>query len=114
MDTKLQTSFIPKKPLIPGTPGAKQTRHTSFVTVLLFLVFLVALSGAALVFAYTQYLQSRISTMEKSIQQAEASLDPALINEWVRLDKRIESSKSLLHTHLAISSFFTLLQTATL
>jgi hypothetical protein len=113
MDTKFQTSFIPKKPLVP-TLGPKSSKHVSFISIIIVFIFLLSLLAAGGVFLYKQFLKSSITQMETKLAAAEAALDPALINEWVRLDKRIESGKELLNVHLALSSFFTLLQEMTL
>lgn len=114
MDTKFQTSFIPKKPLVPSIGIGKSGRHVSFFSIIIIFVFLVSLLGATAVFVYEKYLTTRIANMQQSLAQAEASLDPALISEWVRLDKRIESSKEILNVHVALSSFFDILQDMTL
>jgi hypothetical protein len=113
MDTKLQTSFIPKKPLMPTT-GLRHTKHVSFFSILVILIFIFSILGAGLVFAYQKYLGSRIASMQKSLEAAERSLDANLIGEWVRLDKRVESTKDLLHTHIAFSNFLDLLETMTM
>ncbi len=113
MDTKFQTSFIPKNPLV-GSAAVKRKPHTSLVSIIVILIFVISILGSALVFAYEKFLEKRIASMQDDLKAAEQRLDPGLITEWVRLDKRIESSKDLLHTHLAVSSFFDMLEGMTL
>ena len=113
MDTKLQTSFIPKKPIVT-MGGIQRERHFNFLSLIIFMIFMVAAVGAVGVFSYEKYLNAEIANMTAKLKAAQDSLDPSLISGWVRLDKRIESGKEILNLHLALSSFFDLLQKMTL
>lgn len=113
MDTKFQTSFIPKKPL-NGAAVTKSVSGTSFFTVIAVVIFVLTALGAIGVFAYEQYLTSSINSMSTSLAAAQNSLNLSGVAQWVRLDKRIESAKTLLSTHLALSAFFDELSTMTL
>lgn len=114
MDTKFQTSFIPKKPLMPTGGRIKTSHGISFFSIIVILILLVALLGAGVVFSMERYYTNRVTTMAAELQAAEDSLNQGEIAEWVRLDKRIEIGKTLLENHLAVSSFFDLLQQMTL
>ncbi len=114
MDTKFQTSFIPKKPLVPNGGRIQSTHHLSFFSIIVTLILLVAIAGAGVVFGMERYYTSQIAKMAIKLEAAEESLNQAEIGEWVRLDRRIEAGKELLGNHLAVSSFFDLLEQMTL
>lgn len=114
MDTKFQTSFIPKKPLVPAGGRVQTSHHVNFLSIIIVLILATALAGAAAVFATEYYLSNRVASMTNELAAAEASLNQSEISEWVRLDKRIEVGKQLLNNHLAVSVFFDLLQSLTL
>ena len=52
--------------------------------------------------------------MAPSAAKARAAFEPEFIDELRRLDKRIEHSKNIISRHLALSSFFDVLEKATL
>ncbi len=108
----MQTSFIPKKPLVEGAPVRRAHMGIMwFVALLLFVASIVA-GGAA--FAYQLSLQSAIKSESDSLARAQAAYDPSVINSIIRLDDRITQSKILLQKHLAPSSIFSMLESSTL
>lgn len=112
MDTKLQPSFIPKKPV--GGSSSLRPRSINFLSLLGTIILLAFIGVAGGIFAWKQYMESRVVKLQNDLAAARQSLNPAQINELVRLDRRIESSKSLIKGHVALTPFFDLLETATL
>lgn len=71
------------------------------------IVFLMALS----VFFYGQLLAAEQKGKDEKLAQADANIDRATIEEYVRLNNRLKQSGTLLAKHSAFSNFFDSLQT---
>ncbi len=110
MDTKPQSSFIPKKPSESGA----LSRSGGLFPFLADMLFVVALLASVAVFAYDKYLSSEIAKMDVDLSAARTAIQPELINQLVRSDKRIISANTLVDSHVTISSLFELLQSITL
>lgn len=114
MDTKFQTSFIPKRPVITASDaGIKVKRPTNLVSLLSILIFVAAIVGAAGLFLYRNYVQDEIAKMESELVAARAAFETDLLNEFVRLDARMMSAEELLNKHVAMSVLFDYLQNHT-
>ena len=113
MDTKFQSSFIPKKPLVP-TGRPEEHRSINFFFLICFVVFLVVFAGALYVFIATQVLNSSIAQNERTLAAARQAFDPSLIDTLTKLDTRFSTGKTLLNNHIAVSPFFGILGEMTL
>ena len=113
MDTKFQTSFIPKKALNETTSHARPESVGVFLIIGV-IIFILALAAAAGVFAYKKILIGSIAAMNSRLAQAKNSFEPESIETWNRLNKRIEAAKKLLTTHTVVSPIFELLENDTL
>ena len=113
MDPQAQTSFIPKKPLDTGMRrGGGGTYGLFFlIALLIFIASLIAAGGA---FLYQQYLQQELASKMDSLKKTEDAYDPAVIQDLLRLDDRINNAEMLLNKHVAISSIFAFIGTQTL
>lgn len=69
------------------------------------MVFLLALG----VFFYGRLLTSTKSAKDTALRSAEAAIDPATVESFVRLRDRLSSGATLLANHTALSGFFSLL-----
>lgn len=112
MDPRFQTSFIPKKPITPAT--ARPTSTVSLFSLLATVLFIVVLALSAGVFFYQNKLQKDIAVDKTSLDRAKGAFEPEVINQIIRLDTRIESAKTILASHLAVTPIFNLLSNATL
>ncbi len=112
MDPRFQTSFIPKKPIV-AQPGRAPSSINLF-SLLATVVFIVALALSGGVFFYKQLTQKQIDANKVSLEKAKDAFEPDTINQIVRLDTRIVTSKKLLANHLAITPFFDFLSSITL
>ena len=115
METKFQTSFIPKKPITlstPYMPGASYTPNIFFVISIVILVLALLLYGG--VFLYEKYLNSKIEGLKTILADAGTSFDKSQIKKFEEVDKKIRSAETLLARHVAPSLFFKILQSITL
>lgn len=113
METKFQTSFIPKKPMsssIGGSSiGSSAPAHggvTSLymsIAVLIFIVSLGALGGS---FAIKSYLLNQQQKYSEELTKRESSFETDTIKNLKELNLKIDISKQLLNDHLAISQIF--------
>ncbi|MCK5059625.1 MAG: hypothetical protein KAR00_00550 [Candidatus Pacebacteria bacterium] len=114
MDTKFQTSFIPKKPIIPSGKAEHNVHPTNFFSLLTSVLLVITLLAAAGVFAYQGYLSNRIKTLDTQLAQMEETFESELITELSHIDSRLKSAKSILENHLSTVSLFELLEAITL
>lgn len=113
MDTKFQTSFIPKKAIKPEVTRARSESVSVFMLIAIIL-FILSLAVAGGVFAYKKVLIGRIDKMNIQLSQAKNSFEPESIKKWGRLSQRIESTRKVLASHTVVSPVFSLLENATL
>lgn len=111
MDPKLQTSFIPKKPMIAET---KVRSGVSLFFLISIIVFLAAVALGAAVFLGQRSLMTKIEADKVNLAKAQDAFEPLTIDTLTRLDRRIEASKRLLDTHVAVTPIFELLEEKTL
>lgn len=114
METKYQTSFIPKKPMV-----AEESVHSSRVSLLLLvsiIIFLISIGLAGYVFLEKNILINKIVEYQKTINANKGGLisDERTIENLVDLNSRTIVAKDLLSKHVAISSIFSFLQGTTL
>ena len=104
----IPTSFVPH--------AVSATAHRSradfmgafgfFAYAILGIVFILAL----VVFFYGRILASSKTTKDAELASAQANIDPATVENFVRLRNRLASGESLLAKHAAFSSFFSSLE----
>ncbi len=110
MDTRIQTSFIPKKPI----DGASTKASGGIFYLLGEIIFVIALIASIGVFGYQKYLEGRISKMESDLSLARQSLDPELVSELSRADRRFIAADQIIKKHTTLSAMFSLLESLTL
>ena len=107
MEVKMQTSFIPKKPIIESQSTGS---GVSLFLLLSIILFIVALALAGGVWLWKGALVSQIEKDKAALVAAKDSYEEATINPLIRLDSRIEQSKLLLAKHIAVSPVFIMLE----
>ncbi len=112
VDTNLQTSFIPKKPL--AEDRVPVTQHTSIFSFLATLIFFAALAAAAAMYFYRASLENSLISSNTQVEAARNSFEPTLITELKLLDRRITDASVLLNNHIVVSPIFAALETSTL
>jgi hypothetical protein len=104
----IPTSFVPRA-------GAIGERHISadFGTALSFIayiLFVLVVFLAIGIFFYGRILTGTIQSKNAELAKAEAAIDPATVEGFVKLRDRLTESKSLLAAHFAPSGFFAALE----
>ncbi len=114
MESKFQTSFIPKKTITPISGAGGPIRRTSIFSLIAAIIFIASLVLGLAVFGYQYYLTKHNEELKTELKAELAKFEPALVADLTRLDDRIESTKTILDNHIAFSTFFTFLGNTTL
>lgn len=107
----IPTSFVPHGP--GGAAPAQRLRsdlggaYSLFAYAVLGIVFLMAIG----VFFYGQLLRGTQASTDAEIVKAEANIDPATVEGFVRLKNRLNFGKTMLGKHIAFSNVFNSLGT---
>jgi len=115
MDTRLRTSFVPKKTLVMrgDTPGNRPA--LSPAVSLGVIIFFLTIAVSAGVFLYKALLQKQVDKEQTDLIAAkEALVDEKWTNDLKRLDNRLKTSRTLLDTHTVVSPVFDLISRTTL
>ena len=105
----IPTSFV------PHSSGAAARRFGTnfnnafgfFSYAILFIMFVFALG----IFFYSRILATNQASKEAALARAQASIDLATVESFVHLRNRLSSGATLLGNHVALSSFFALVET---
>lgn len=114
MDPQFKASFIPKKPIVAPKGGIGTPSSINLFSVIAITIFLVGVVLSAGVFFYSRLLDNQIVMEKQSLDRAKDAFEPELIEQIVRMDSRIETSKKLIASHTILSPFFNLLSNLTL
>jgi len=113
METNAQPTYIPHDAGEPVRPRESGGGIGDLVLMLAILAFAASAALAVGVFLYLQYLSGVAASDLAKLIEAEKKFQPALVEELQRLDRRMNAAEAILGTHLAPSSFFTILNTVT-
>lgn len=115
METKFQTSFIPKKPIVEQESSSLSPfSNFSLFFGLSLLVFLIVLGGWGAVFFYKGYISQSIKSNQEFLTKAQNQFDPELFAEVKRFSDKINISKNILDNHIVSSRIFEFLEEITL
>lgn len=114
MEPKIQSSFIPKRPISSREVPKRDGKAMSLVFFLSLIVFLVASGISGALFGYSIFLEKSIESKGASLESARAAFAPAQIQTLQRLDRRLSVAKTLLDNHLSTTRLFSLLERTTL
>ncbi len=114
MESKIQSSFIPKKPITSGKVRPQHNFQGGIIFFLSLFLLLGVVAVSAGLFFYKGFLEQNITRKDKELQTARASFAPAQLNELKRLDLRINTAQDLLNKHNAPTLLFDLLEELTL
>ncbi len=114
METKFQTSFIPKKPLPTAMNGLspQPTKHAgtgSFFLGIAMILFVLSLASVAGVFAWKQILLKQRVGYQADLAAREKQFNTDLISQLKETNVKIDLAKKLIQSHLAVSQIFTLI-----
>lgn len=114
METKFQTSFIPKTSLDqPVLPRKGSLSFFLFISVIIFIVSIAAAGGA---YAWKKHLVQSIEVLDKALSKDEQALryEKDSLEDFYRLEARLDSAKRLLDEHISFRSIFEFLSRETL
>jgi hypothetical protein len=117
METKFQTSFIPKKPLVPVSgliSSAPQHHTTSIFMVIAVFTFIISMVAAGSMFFWKSYLESSQKTYKEQLSQRENQFNTDLIEELKRQNIKIDLGKQLIDNHIAVSQIFSIIGSLTI
>jgi hypothetical protein len=117
METKYQTSFIPKKPIAPTGPvRSSRGGGIGLFTLISVIIFLISLGLGGYVYLEKNYLINKISVDQTTIEDQKGGLvdDATTIESLIELNSRIKVAKELLDKHISVSPIFNFLQQTTL
>jgi len=114
MDGKVQTSFIPRKPLVPSQGVVSRSTSLNIFGIFGIIVFIVSIAAAGGVFAWTKVLEKHIADNKDVLQKTRQQFDASFIDEAQRLSNKITTAKYLLNNHVAVSALLSLFQDITL
>jgi hypothetical protein len=117
METRFQTSFIPKKPMASTIGGVSAPRHhvgTSLFMTISTILFVISLAGAGGAYFYNQYLISAQSGYENDLVARKQQFNIDLIGQLKGESTKIDLAENLLRNHLALSQIFPIISTMTI
>jgi len=108
METKFQTSFIPKRPITAGTTSRVHSSSGSGGLFSLFaiIVFIISVAGAIFSYIWMGVLVNTGKQYQATLTTNENEFNPALISTLDRASMKINFAKSLLANHLAPDAIF--------
>jgi hypothetical protein len=108
MEVKMQTSFIPKKPIVESESTGGGVSLFLLLSIILFIV-VIAMAGG--IWLWRVALISQIDKDKQSLVDARNKYEEeGTITSLIRFDDRIEEAKKLLSKHLTIIPVFVLLE----
>ncbi len=107
METKFQTSFIPKKPLITGERPRSPVGISIFMGIAV-IIFVASLAGAGFVFAWKGLLVDSQHKYQQELNEQEKRFKPEEIERLKKKNIRIDFAKELLKNHLSVSEIFSI------
>ncbi len=112
METKFQTSFIPKQPLNVEAPH--RTSSASIFFLISFIIFMASVASAGGVVIYGRVIEQSIKSGNEQLLINKNAFDPNTIKEVTRLNDRINAASTLLRQHKGVSTVFQILSNTTL
>lgn len=109
METKFQTSFIPKRPLIPNNginPTATPRRGGSLFMIIAVILFVASLAVGGGSYFYKSYVESAQLDYKAQLTQRERQFNPNRIEDLKRQNVKLDTAKQLLAEHVAVSQIF--------
>lgn len=114
MDTKLRTSFVPKKTLLSRGAGPSTSIPMNPILSLGVIIFFMTTALAGGIYLYKALLDKQILTAKAELVKAREAFEEKTILEWKRRDNRINVANELLNKHKVVSPIFSLLEETTL
>lgn len=115
METKFQTSFIPKKPLVTDQKiSSSRGAGTSIFMFVAIIIFVVSIAGAVFSILWKNVLVKSQENYKVQLAESEKRFNVSLIEELKKANTKIDLSKQLLKNHLAVSELFSIISKLTI
>lgn len=115
MEPSIPTSFIPKRPIDPGTDTAPtRSRSVGLLSLITFVIVVGTGIAFAGVYLYERQLLSQKAKLVQSIGEARDGIGTEFVSDMKRLDARISGVKELINNHIVVTPIFEALQATTL
>ncbi len=117
MESKIKSSFIPKKPISPTVnKSAVRYKSSGIDIAMLISIVLLVVAGvlSAGVFFYHELTVSDANAKKEQLKRAKGAFEPKLIKELTLLSDRIRVAEEILEKHTAPSIFLESLEKDTL
>ena len=121
MDSKFNTSFIPKKSLQADTSTSPKDKYINrrathygpgfFLT---FLIFIASIVGTVGVFGYTTIVNKRIDGYKTTLDEQQNRFDSSVVDELLRVESRIDNARELVVNHTVLTQLFSKIEAVTL
>ena len=111
MDTKFQTSFIPKKPITVQEVGVRGS--LSIFVLISVILFLISAGGAVGVILWKQQLLVEQETLKTNLEERKKQFDFELIDKLKRKNTKIDIAKKLLDSHMSSLDIFSIIENIT-
>ncbi len=110
METKFQTSFIPKKPLTAASPSPSVDNNSTSVLLLVgILIFVVSVLAAGGAYGWQVYLNSQKEQYKSDLAKLQNSVDITNIRKYKQMATKIDLASTTLSKHVALSQVFSAL-----
>ncbi len=103
METKFQTSFIPKKPIVQDSSAYHAPVSTSIFMMIALLLFAVSLGGAIFTFVAKGVLMGIQRQHQTDLAENEKRFNVPLIEDLKKANAKIDFAKQLIQNHSAVS-----------
>ncbi|MEI6396659.1 MAG: hypothetical protein WCO48_01120 [Candidatus Taylorbacteria bacterium] len=114
MDTKFQTSFIPRKSLTPAsTVAPAKQQNTSILLLIGVFVFVISILAAAGSYGWQKYLETKQAEYGVSLKTLEKNFNTNSIVALKTTATKIDLASALLKNHIALSQVFSALSSIT-
>ncbi len=92
------------------TDGGVVSSGINLVSLIVSVIFIVTIATAAGLYFYSKVLDTKVTNETKTLQENEDRLELTTLEQYIRLDDRIEAAKQILHNHTAVTPIFDTLQ----
>lgn len=107
METKFQTSFIPKKPLTQTDSASSATHQSTSILLLIgIFVFVISILAAGGAYGWQVYLQSQQDQYGSALKALKQNFNIDLIVQLKQTATKIDLASKLLNSHIALSQAF--------
>lgn len=118
METKFQTSFIPKKPLVvdstKNVPIKSSGGGMSVMMIISVILFIASLGGAVASVVWIGVLNKAQDTYKQQLKDSEKRFNISLIEDLKKFSTKIDISKQLFQKHLSVSEIFPIINQLTI